>query len=514
MRTRIPKPVTRFFIIFLVLCLLRVPFYATHHIQEDAYISLRCAENLAENGVYGFNTGERVSSSTSHLYVFLAALVRLIVGHTAFIPVLLILNTILLLLGLYFLSRAFIEEPGGRIRLWVMAAVLPISLLISFTGMETSLLIFMIGTGLYLMLLDKNSPFGWMISGLLPWIRPDAIAFALILIFWQSMRKKRVQWSYLLALGLGIITLLLFNQAYFGTFLQQSINAKLLMRHSFSPGEFLNNLVLIFLGGSDGGLFAPIRSKYFDAFGIVFFSLVITGMVLWLWSVRNDRSRLFTGLAAATMSLAVPVAYALGGVLYQWYFWPSTLVGFTFILALLAKFFSQQTTAARIIWWATVIALVAGIGAQWVYSYAWGVKEYAYRGGIGVWLREHSMGDERILLEPAGYIPYYSGLYTYDEVGLVTPQVVNYRRAYDQRWWMEFVMDFQPDWIIQRGHILEGATYQGYRLSGDEQDWFEQNYNLAASFSFKPEQYAKRSFLIQLLTLGEADDYFVFHLVK
>ncbi|MBP8998424.1 MAG: hypothetical protein KBG10_09100, partial [Anaerolineaceae bacterium] len=80
-------------LLFLALFLVRVPFFLTHHVQEDAYISLRCAENLAESGVYGFSPGERVSSSTARRYVFLAAAVRLLVGHAACVPAMLVINT-------------------------------------------------------------------------------------------------------------------------------------------------------------------------------------------------------------------------------------------------------------------------------------------------------------------------------------------------------------------------------------------------------------------------------------
>jgi len=71
-------------------------------------------------------------------------------------------------------------------------------------------------------------------------------------------------------------------------------------------------------------------------------------------------------------------------------------------------------------------------------------------------------------------------------------------------------MDFQPEWIIQRAHITRDTTYQGYRLSGEESEWFHQNYELVASFSFVPEDYADLTLLVRLLRLGQVDDYYVF----
>ena len=77
---------------------------------------------------------------------------------------------------------------------------------------------------------------------------------------------------------------------------------------------------------------------------------------------------------------------------------------------------------------------------------------------------------------------------------------------------MEFVSDFKPNWIIQRGHIEEFETYQGIALTDDEQDWFLEHYREVASFEFNPEDYTTTPLLIRLLSLGEADRYYVFHL--
>ncbi len=481
--------------------------------QEDAYISLRCAENLAETGVYGFNPGERVSASTSHLYVFLAALVRLLAGETAFIPTVLVLNTLLFLFGTWFIARVLAGGQGKPLLLWALLSSIPISLLTSYSGMETSLLVFVVGLVLYLMFYEKHR---WLVLlglALLPWVRPDAVAYAVLLIFWDAVRLKRFRWAEPAAAVAGVISLLVFNQVYFGALLHQSITAKMLMRHPFSLSRFVDNLETVFVGQA-GGMFAPIRTKFFDHLGVLFLLLILAAAVIYLLQHRKDRNRFVLGLSVASMTFAVPVAYAFGGVLYQWYFWPSAIFGAAILLALLVERTAGKTTIARLLRWGLFLVLLAGILAQLAFSYAWGVKEFAYRGGIGTWLKENAKPKDRILLEPAGYIPYYSELFTYDEVGLVSPQVVHYREVYKDRWWPEFVMDFRPRWIIQRGHITDYETYQGYTLNEDEKEWFETFYRLEARFSFKPEDYVNHPFLVRLLSLGEADDYYVFRRVK
>ena len=196
-------------LVFLLLLLIRIPFLFTHHVQEDAYISLRCAENLAETGVYGFNPGEKVSSSTAHLYVFIAALVRLAAGGSAYIPVMLVLNILFFLAGTYLLSRVLIEGRVQQILLWACISILPVSLLISYSGMETSLLVFLIGAGLYLYDRSKNRALALLVLALMPWVRPDAVAYALLIVFWYSVRDRRLDWVGAGAVACGFAVMLL-----------------------------------------------------------------------------------------------------------------------------------------------------------------------------------------------------------------------------------------------------------------------------------------------------------------
>jgi len=512
-RRILQQPAARFALLFLLLLAARVPFYFTHHIQEDAYISLRCAENLAQSGVYGFNPGERVSASTSHLYVFLAALVRLAAGDRAFIPILQLLNGLLFLLGTWFTSRALFTDERQVLWLWGLLSILPQSLLASYSGMETSLLVFIIGWLLYQVSRGRDHWLMMAALAILPWVRPDAIAYALLILFWDCVKRKRVLWAGLTAVVIGVSSLLIFNSLYFGTLLQQSINAKLLMRHPFTISRFADNLFTVFVGNA-GGAFSPYRAEIFGRAGILFGLLVLLAMGLYLGRVWSDRAPRITGLALASITWLVPVAYAFGGVLYQWYTWPPAIFGSVFLLALIVEW-STGTGKWR---WAvrlgSVLLMLAGIGAQMVFSYVWGTKEFAYRGGIGVWLKEHAQAGDKMLLEPAGYIPYYSGLYTYDEVGLVSPQVVNYRLAYEERWWPEFVMDYRPDWLVQREHIKHDKTYQGYTLNGEELEWLRDNYRLVAWFSYQPEDYTSSHFLASLLSLAEADDYYIFKRIE
>jgi hypothetical protein len=75
---------------------------------------------------------------------------------------------------------------------------------------------------------------------------------------------------------------------------------------------------------------------------------------------------------------------------------------------------------------------------------------YRHEGALkqaGLWLRQNSNPTARVQLEPLGYIGYYSERIMIDEVGLVTPQMVNLKQQgiFDLDQYVEF---FQPDYVL------------------------------------------------------------------
>ncbi len=98
----------------------------------------------------------------------------------------------------------------------------------------------------------------------------------------------------------------------------------------------------------------------------------------------------------ATCQLALWFAgYAYGGVLYQWYFWPSNLFGSLFPLALIVLMIDPHRRMTSVWRVAVFLLVLAGLLAQGAFSFAWGKKEFSYRGGIGVWLAEHASSSDR-----------------------------------------------------------------------------------------------------------------------
>jgi hypothetical protein len=65
----------------------------------------------------------------------------------------------------------------------------------------------------------------------------------------------------------------------------------------------------------------------------------------------------------------------------------------------------------------------------------------------GLWLRQNSYPAARVQLEPLGYIGYYSERVMIDEVGLITPQMVDLKRrgVFELNQYIGF---FEPDYVL------------------------------------------------------------------
>ena len=150
---------------------------------------------------------------------------------------------------------------------------------------------------------------------------------------------------------------------------------------------------------------------------------------------------------------------------------------------------------------------------QWALAVNWGAQEYYYRGGVGRYLRSISAKNDTLLLEPAGYIPFYSCLYTWDEAGIVSPEVTRFRKRFGLGWWVRFVEFKRPTFLVEREHMLSYKTSDGYPLSREERAWFDRNYELIHKTSYLPEAVLSNPLLQRIAKMGSSSPYFVYRLI-
>jgi hypothetical protein len=500
-----------FCLTFLFALVLRIPFYATHHIQEDAYITFRAAFHLADAGDYSFNLGEHASGVTSAAYGPYVAAMRVLFGSQA-INAVSVMNTVIFLLGAVGLSFSFFDGWRQRLIFFLAIATLPMALLITYTDMEIPLQAALVGWTIFTMRSGQPSFGTYAGVLLLPLIRPDAIAYSLILSV-LALSFDRVRGAIAVVSSFaGEALVLIFNRITSGHFIPDTARAKEITYH---PDHHLLTILAtakeIWFGRAHSYL-SPVGSALFARFNLPIALITIAGGILAIWLARDESVKVRLLIATFAAGTLIPAAYAVGGVIFPWYLWTNNWLCEALLCYVLVRLLSRSSSPAvyRSAAVALVLVWLGLIGFQWLVSYNKGLQEYHYRADIGRYLAQISHPDESLLLEPAGYIPFFAKLRTYDEVGLVSPLVLTYRQRYGGNWWIEFLKQRSPVYLVERDYVLSHTTMDHVTLSAEDARWFDQHYSMIKHFHYSPNSYLHQGWLLKLMENGSHDDYWVY----
>jgi hypothetical protein len=487
-----------------MLLLVRVPFYLTHHIQEGSFLIFRTAVNLADHGSYAYNVGTQDTGVTCHAYAFLVALLRLLF-RTHFIIAVQLANTLLVIGGIYFFAAAVETKFLPKVIIWIMASMTPLALLASYVGMETPLLIFALGLTLY-SLHNEQAP-SWLFSFpifFLPWIRPDAVAFGAILVTGFSLRHRRIHYQSLCWLLAGCASLSAFNFLLTGHLLNQTIIAKKIAYPSDkSVGAVLKRIPDTFFTHS---IYSPLGKALPPLLSMGSAVLAFSAIAISLWISRKDRGQWTIFLILGAIAVLVPLPYIYEGMVeFPWYFAVSSFTGLFLVITLFTIFALRLPIRARIGLFACAsLALVAMAVSRAAVSITAGA-ECQFMSGIGRFIKETAQPTDTLFLEPAGIIPYYAGIKTYEEVGLSTFNVVGYRLKYGPQWWIRFLQFEKPTFLFERSPIETYSNAWGYTMTDDERAWFDRNYELVRKFEFKRSDYATSALARSMLPFSRGE---------
>lgn len=492
-------------LIVALIVLIRIPFLLIHPLQEDAYITLRSARHLAEQGQLSFNLHQHFPGTTSLLYPLVVAAIDLlsprvvVVGEQIF-------GTLCIAAACWFVARAFCSEVVQQRAAWLLIACWPIALVMSYTGMETPLLVLVLGISIFALARPGHPILFAAGILLLPLVRPDAVAYAILFCIAMFLLDRRAACGGVAALAAGIALFLVGTHITTGHLIPTTAHAKEIAYH---PGHDIASIV-----DRVGDLFfshsflLPTPTNYLIRLSPVFliFAIAVFALAFHLWPSRRERV-VFGTLALATV--LVPLAYAYGGVLFSWYLYPANWIAVTVAVLVLVRLLLRgrfRNTAAAVL----AVLWIALIFLQWTKALAASTQDYHYRGDIGRYLATISHGRGTLFLEPAGLIPYFSGLRTDDEIGLVSQRVTGFMERDPDSWWFDYVSTVQPDYIVQRAGFDEYRTIEGFTLTPDQQQWFQQHYKLLRRVHYVPAAYHPSHFLQRILAFGPIEDYLIF----
>jgi hypothetical protein len=414
---------------------------ATHSTTEDFLITLRYAENIAAGRGFVYNPGERVLGTTTPLYTLVLALLSWLgLNAAAWGKALNILAD-----GAACLLLARLLADLGRPRVGWLAALLyataTATISVSIGGMETGLVTLASLTAIRAYLAGRPGTMA-LALGLLFLLRIDGLLLALVLGMAWGVQRRRTDGlrPLLLAFGLFLAVALpwvVFATSYFGSPLPASAAAKVAVYARGREG-FLPNLPDFrhqFAGGAPQlVLFAAFLVG--AAYGWRRHPL-LRGPLLWLLAYYG-----------AMLLSRVPA--------FPWYFMPPLPLYYACAAlglagaAKLLRFGALRPTLQNPALAGLALLLLLRLPATTRAIAEAQRLEDEVRRPLGLWLRENAGPTDRILLEPIGYIGYYSRRPVLDIIGLVSPEVLPSYRKEVPNPLAHIARTHRPEWMVLR----------------------------------------------------------------
>ena len=481
--------------LLLIFCLVvsfKILFFFTGFILEDSFIVFRSAFHLADFGKFSYNLDELNSAITSKAFGLICAWLRILFNEYAILSIVLF-NSILSFFSSLFMYLSIKNIFGEKVLkqkslfyfLIIFIFLNPSISIIGIVGLEFSILVFFMS--LILLAITKNSKYLLLLSFFIPLLRIEMIGFIFIVSF-----------TYLLFFKIKNFLIVLFS-GFFGVFLNGYLNEK--FDGSFFPGTAISkwstlsnegafsiervfvDLYSWFFGSRS--YFLGVYSKFIPTIIYLFFAILIICLCIYYLrfllihkykGVDYKKKVFFISISASVILL--PLSYVIGGHVWDWYLYPYAFLSYILLssyLINLKNFKNLNILCIAILLFFTFF--------QFVVLKNIGFQENSYRSVVGKDIFNMSSDPKKdtLFLEPTGYVAFYAKIKTYDTVGLSSKVIRKYRDKYkNRRWWLDFIEDFNPTFILDRSDIIGGGySHDGeYGLSKSEIDWFSKNYTL------------------------------------
>ncbi len=436
-------------------------------LQDDAYISLRYARNLADGQGLVFNPGERVEGYTNFLWTVLCAIpFALGIDPARFLVGMGVVSGAGALLAAAFLARQ--GDPDSPLAPGTAAAIsagLPFFVAESIMGLETAAFAAFVVLACGLFCREKRSstfPWSGAVLALAALSRPEGVMVAGILCvsdLFDAVRERRVGRSRLVRWLLFVAPVaahVLFRLAYYGELVPNTFHAKV-----------GGGLALAARGLSYAGSFA------FHAWPLLIAAGLGVAVLLRDRAGRNP---------ALPMLLAVPVVYVLyviviGGDYKETsrFFAPPAL----FFAALGGVGIARSVASLRFpaLWRlgataAVVVAMIALGGPTREFGRARSLDLRIDR-EIGRWLKAHLPPTTLLATCNAGVIPFEASLPTIDMLGLCDRRIARAEvsgmgrgDAGHEKADPEYVLGQKPDVVLFRRARASRRPVSAERIAG------------------------------------------------
>lgn len=438
--------------------------------NEDFLITLRYADNLAHGKGLVFNPGEWYLGTTTPLYaLFLSACIRC--GVSPFLAgksVNILADGLLCLVVFRWLAGQGHRKAG--IAAAFLLAIHPWSIRWAVSGMETSL-VTLGGAYAWLCLSEKRYRAGYITLAILFLLRWDSLLLTVLFTIAAIARERQGFWREGLLFLAIILPWLIFATGRYGSPVPTTMLAKATVYGWRFQGVFLPEL--------------PHFGAYFAGAPLYtgLSALALIGLA------RLYKKRAVTFAAPIVWFGCYWTAFLLSkNLLFPWYLVPPlpiylmlAAIGLEAIEAKIPDKAQSKRLAA---------AVFGGVGACVMAGAAFvGCRESQriednLRLPMALWLKQQTQPTDRIMLEPIGYVGYYSGRPVLDVIGLATPYVLSAWRKDNPAPFWTIARQHRPEWCVLR----PGEWERIKTVSNQAGHPWEQDYSLVKTFAYTPSQ--------------------------
>lgn len=477
MKSAVAKIFNSPFLLILLTVIVKIPMFFTKNIQEDSFITWRVARNFMNYGVIGFNGSERISASTTHLYVFITAFFELIFGEHFIFP-LLTFSGILFAVGSYWFAKILFPADVFKRGIFVLLLnITPPALAASCLGMEYGILFFLYSGLIYFGLYKSKNWAYFIFPVLLLWTRVDTVIFLGIFFLADLYLRRKINFIYILGGIIGVVSVVGFNYLYFGEIVNHTITAKKIAYKNLIQNNSLE--FMLYQWAYYGGLI-----KKYSVYTFVLFVLFLFFLAYALFKILKNENKEKSNVKVImvlilTFALAKITIFSIFNAYFDWYYWLPRVFLFVVILY---YFLEIHAWKKKTVFSGVCLLFIGLYGFQLVQSYTIGYMEERQRMQIAADLNSDKVSiKQSILLEPAGIIPFFTGMYTYDEVGLVNERINDEMLKDEKYWWISSVNRFQPDYILTIENKA-GEENSLYPIPAEKRGAFNESYVLVKTY--------------------------------
>ena len=474
------KPAVQIGGVLLLGLLIRLIWVAyTRYTAEDAFITFKFAQRLAQGHGFVYNIGQPIYGTTTPLFALLMA------GWfwtgwgniTLAAHAVDLLSALASLIILYLILRRMdVAHPAQLILLGILA-ISSKMYSIEMQGMETPVVILLMMASWYAMVTDRPYWAGFF-AGWLLWTRIDLVFWPLALILVEALFNYKVSLRIALATAITYLPWVIFATLYFGSAVPFTIEAKWVAY--VLPGLPLQTQLTTVINYLSPFSFDTIATP--EPL-LLFAGCATLGIAIWQ-VVRLGRDRSFLVLSVFACLETVRLVLS-GATFFNRYLFPLLWVVLILFGLGLVSLWQVLSRKWQVPAWIPGCLLAAGLililwqavdRSNLSRTEQTDLNEASTQ-MVGIWLNRNSSPDASVLLEPLGYAGFYADRKMYDVIGLVTPQVVDLRlQGLDPQ---DFFRILRPDYVVQ--HCDDDLRLENERA--DQGTRFVDLYHKVAGFN-------------------------------